>query len=196
MQKKNVLIFLCFFIFIFIIIFFIKQNNLDYYKKSTSNNKKNVILGYIYNYSWETIRNYFISLLKAEIKNTDIVIFVKNIPEETLNRIKSFGVITYPIPDDSPYPPNTQRHILYRKFLIENKDKYNMALHSDVTDTIFQKDVFEVYEGNKSFLAVSLEDLFLTDHVNKKWLLEICNETIFNNYFSDKHVICAGLILA
>ena len=71
-----------------------------------------------------------------------------------------------------------------------------MALHSDVRDTIFQKDVFEVYEGYKSFLAVSIEDLFLTDEVNRKWLLEICNETIFNNYFSDKHVICAGLILA
>ena len=153
--KKNVFIFFCFFIFIFIIIFLIKHNNLDNNKKPP-NNKKNVILGYIYNYSWETMRNYFISLLKADIKNTDIIMFVKRIPEETLEKIRSYGVISYPIPDNSPYPPNTQRYVLYGKFLSENKDKYNMALHADVRDTIFQKDVFEVYKDYKSFLALSI----------------------------------------
>ena len=193
--KKNVFVFFCFFTFIFIIIFLIKYNNNLDNNKNPINNKKNVILGYIYNYSWETMRNYFISLLKADIKNTDIVMFVKQIPEETLEKIKSFGVITYPIPDNSPYPPNTQRYVLYGKFLSENKDKYNMALHADVRDTIFQKDVFEVYKDYKSFLALSIEDLFLTDEANRNWLLEICNETIFNKYLSDKHAICAGLIL-
>ena len=85
-SKKYVFIFLSFFVFIFIIIFLIKHNNLDNNKKPI-NNKKNVILGYIYNYSWEKMRNYFISLLKADIKNTDIVMFVKQIPEETLEKI-------------------------------------------------------------------------------------------------------------
>ena len=85
--KKNVFIFFCFFTFIFIIIFLIKYNNNLDNNKNPIDNKKNVILGYIYNYSWETMRNYFISLLKADIKNTDIVMFVKQIPEETLEKI-------------------------------------------------------------------------------------------------------------
>ena len=59
-----------------------------------------MLIGFIFNYPWRKVRNYFISLAKVGFKNCDIVMFVKGLSADTIKKIKSFGVIIYPIPDN------------------------------------------------------------------------------------------------
>ena len=161
------------------------------------NNKKNLIIGYIFNYSWSKVSNYFISLAKVGFKNCDIVMFVKGMSEDTLEKIKSFGVIIYPIPDNPFFDinPLCYRWEVYANFLKENKDKYNMVFTCDVRDSIFQKDVFQFYNYEKPFLGISLEDFILTNEYNKAWLLQIVDENLYYNHLANKSVIGAGALL-
>ena len=192
MINKNVYLFLFIFISTIIVIFIHKKDLITFL---SNKNKKNLIIGYVFNYHWEKVRNYFISLAKVGIKNCDIVIFVKGMSEETLEKIKSLGVIIYPIPDYPKLKPNSHRWEVYLNFLLENKDKYNLVFTTDIRDTIFQKDIFQLYENNKPFLGVFLEDILLNEKVNKDWVLDLCNETEFNNYFDKKPVICGGTLI-
>ena len=190
MYKKNVHIFyivstiICILTIIFIVINY-KLNNI----------KKNLIIGYIYQYSWSMVKNYFISLINAGFKNIDVVMFIKDVPQETIEKIKSYGVIIYPMPDNPYLSKNCQRWELYANYLKENKGKYNMVLHTDVRDTIFQKDIFQFYNSKKSFFEVAEEENTLEQRTNKRWMLTLCDKTVYNEYFKNKPVICAGLAI-
>ena len=148
------------------------------------NIKKDLIVGYIYGYSWDKVRNYFISLVKVGFKNVDVVMFVNEISQDTIEKIKSFGVIVYPVPENPYLSKKCQRWEIYANFLKENKDIYNMVLYTDVKDTIFQNDVFQFYNSDKSFFGVSEEDILLTESLNKRWMLSISIESLFNDYFA------------
>jgi hypothetical protein len=184
-----------------------KINTLIPDKKSEFYKKKNLIIGAISNYSWETVAMFFKSIVKSEIHNYDCVIFVRMISEIVLyffklikykkvKRIKEYGVIIYEIPDKYKYDSIINiRWKLYFDYLNERKDEYNLILATDIRDTIFQKDIFQLYENNKPFLGVFLEDILLKEKVNKDWVLDLCNETEFNNYFDKKPVICGGTLI-
>ena len=168
-------------------------NNLTYIDK----NKKNLIIGSILNYSWSKVKLFFISLYKAQIKNCDFVIFVGGVSNETIKKIEKCGVTTYKIPKEVLRLRKTItlfRWKLYKDFLKENKDKYNMIFTADVRDTIFQKDVFQFFNSNKSFLGVFLEDGLMTNKANRIWVLQLCNEEEFNK-IENETVICAGTII-
>ena len=136
--------------FIYLIIFhsFICENisNVNITINS-NNNKKNLIIGLVIGYSWKKIRNFFISLFKAEFQNCECVMFVRGLSRNTLNKIKSFGVKTYQIKRVSKISPVNYRWELYKDFLEQNKDKYNLVFTADTRDTIFQKDIFQYYEN-------------------------------------------------
>ena len=75
--------------------------------------------------------------------------FVGGISNQTKSKIKSCGVNVYEIPKEVlrlRTTINNFRWKLYKDFLKENKDKYNMIFTADVRDTIFQKDVFQFYK--------------------------------------------------
>ena len=168
-------------------------NNLTYIDK----NKKNLIIGSILNYSWSKVKLFLISLYKAQIKNCDFVIFVGGVSNETIKKIEKCGVTTYKIPKEVLRLRKTItlfRWKLYKDFLKENKDKYNMIFTADVRDTIFQKDVFQFFNSNKSFLGVFLEDGLMTNKANRIWVLQFCNEEEFNK-IENETVICAGTII-
>ena len=195
MDKKNLLIFVFISIinFALLIIIFIKRY--DIIKSNQNKNKKNLIVGVIYRYPWYKIRNYFVSLAKAGFKNIDVVMFVKYLSKETIEKLKSYGVILFTIPDNPDLVYKCQRYELYAQYLKENKDKYNMVLHTDVRDTIFQKDVFQFYNPDKPFFSVSEEDTLIKDNMNKAWILSITTESIYEQYFADKKAICSGLLI-
>ena len=157
--------------------------------------KKNLIIGYIYRYPWFRVKNYFISLIKVGFKNVDVVMFIEDVPQDTIEILKSIGVILYPMSDRPDLSNNCLRWELYANFLKENKDKYNMVLHTDVRDTIFQKDVFQFYNSKNPFFGVSEEDITLDEKINKNWILTLCNESEYNNYFANRKVLCAGLVI-
>ena len=154
--------------------------------------KKNVILGIIQHYSLYKIMPFFKSLSLANFKNCDIVIFVRNVSEETINYLKSNGVFVFKIPNIyNNISIINLRWKLYIDFLNKNKDKYKLVLHSDIRDTIFQRDIFQDYENYKPFLGVAIEDGFLSKGINKKWIIDYVG--------SDKHkkiqkerIICVG----
>ena len=99
-KKINVNIyFLIFLVSIIICILVIIFIGVNYRLKKV---KKNLIIGYIYKYPWLRVKNYFISLIKVGFKNVDVVMFIKDVPQETIEKIKSYGVIIYPMPDN-PY---------------------------------------------------------------------------------------------
>ncbi len=89
---------------------------------------------------------------------------------------------------------NCRRWEIYT-FFKENKDKYNIILETDVRDTIFQKEIFQLYTSEKPLLGVSEGGDLLKEGMNKRYMLSICSRSIFNNYFADKPIICSGLII-
>ena len=193
-QKTYIFIFI--FIFIILTSFYLIKNIFN--NNNSNAGKKNLIVGYVFNYSWDTVRNYFISLVKAGFQNCDVVMFVKGMSEETLEKIKSCGVITYPIPENNnPYlTPNSHRWEVYANFLKENKDKYNMVFTTDIRDSIFQRDVFQFFDSSKSFFGVFLEDNIIGhSELMKKWVLPLSSEAEFNYFYYNKTVICAGTII-
>ena len=170
--------------------------NLNYI--SNNNNKKNLIIGAINYYSWSKVKLYFISLVKAQIKNCDFVMFVGNaISNETIRKIEKCGVTTYKIPKEVLKLRTTIHNFrwkLYKDFLKENKNKYNLIFTADVRDTIFQKDVFQFYNSDKSFLGVFLEDGLMKNEVNRIWITQFCGEDEFKK-IENETVVCSGTII-
>ena len=193
---KSINIFICSIIFTSFICENISNKNITINSNNNKNIKKNLIIGLAFGYPWKKIRNFFMSLFEAKFQNCDYVMFVRGLTRNTLKKIKSFGVKIYQMQRVSKIGPNNYRWELYKDFLEENKDKYNLVFTADTRDTIFQKDIFQFYENyTKPFLGINLEDIFLSNQVNKEWLLLFCNETEFNNKLSNKIVICGGTLI-
>lgn len=156
--------------------------------------KKNVILGIIQHYSLYKIMPFFKSLIFANFKNCDVVMFVRNVSKDIINYLKSIDVFIFEI-------PNIYKNIsvinlrwkLYIDFLNVNKNKYKLVLHSDIRDTIFQKDIFQDYENHKPFIGVAIEDGFLNKGRNKKWIIDYVG---FDKYkkIQKERIICVGTI--
>ena len=165
---------------------------------SDDSNKKNVIISIIKGYSWNLIKPFFISLLEANIKNCDLIMFVENLSEETLNKIKLCGAISKDLPMKNL---GFQDLVKYRwkiisDFLKENKDKYNLVFATDVRDVVFQKDIFQYYENSKPFIGFTLEDITLRNPVNKNWVKQFCTSNRQYTKIADERVICGGTIIS
>ena len=121
--------------------------------------KKNVIIGIIKDYSWDTIKLFFISFVTAQFKNTDLVMFISNVPEESMNKIKLCGTIIKDLPTTKSglMELSILRWKIYSDFLKENKDKYNLVFAVDVRDLLFQSDIFDFYQNYKSFICFAYE---------------------------------------
>ena len=141
--------------------------------------KKNVILGIIQKFKLYRILPFFKSWLKADFQNCEMIMFVRNVSQVTVNYLRNIGVIVFPIPEQyENVSVINLRWKMYADYLKENKDKYNLVLHTDVRDTFFQKDVFEYYEDYESFLGVAVEDGTLQQKRNKKWIIDYAGEKI------------------
>ena len=172
-----------------------KLNLLDIFNSKKSY-KKNIIIGAITKYPWEKIRNFFVSLSKVEFGNCDFVMFVGKMSNETLKKILSFGVTIYDIPDKfikSKAKIHNYRFKLYQEFLEKNKNKYDMVFTADVRDTIFQKDIFKIFNDyQKPFLGLFLEDNIIKNQkLNMKWTQYFCPKANIWN----ETIICSGTIL-
>ena len=160
-------------------------------------NKKNLIIGAIVNYNWEILSPFFNSFKEAKFKNCECVMFVGNMEEITINKIKSLGVIVYEIPKKFKNKNIINfRWKIYEKYLNENMDKYNLIFTTDLRDSIFQKDVFNFYDTKKkkSFIGFALEeDNICNSSFNKKWLINAYGFNFYNS-IKNKRIICVGTI--
>lgn len=163
-------------------------------KKLKGYNKKNLVIGVIDRYSWIKVKPFFISYIKANFKNCDCVIFYRNINDETLNRIRSLGIIMLEISKQyNRMKINNVRYKIYEDYLSNKLDKYNMVLHVDVRDTYFQKDVFKFYKNKKHFIGLALEDGNLTDKFSRNWIKGQYGNVIYEE-LKNKTIICSGTI--
>ena len=164
-------------------------------KRKLSESKKNLILGVILKYDWKIIQPYFKSFESVGFENCDWVMFVSKLSESTIRKIESFGVIIKDIPFEYLYMNiNKMRWKLYLDYLNENIDKYKLILSTDVRDTIFQLDLFQIYAGEKQFLGVSLEGkLFLYSIQNKGWFINAFGEDEYKKIVNED-IICAGAV--
>jgi hypothetical protein len=156
--------------------------------------KKNLIIGVIKNYKWEVVAPFFTSFKKVGFDNCDCVIFVENITQEIINKIKNFDVRVIKIKGIIEANIINYRYKLYEDFLKNNPDKYNLVLAIDIRDSIFQKDIFKYYENNKSFLVLAIEDDYLTHPINKMWIIEAFGNNIYK-IIENERIVCSGTIL-
>lgn len=180
------------FLIIFFSIFKVYSNSASNYNQklinfsiSFNNNsnfiRKNLIIGVLTNYRWEDIASFIISYSESGFEDCDCIIFVYKVPQSTVNKIKSFGVIVYDIPEEYRNKKIiNSRWKIYEDFLFSNRNKYNLVLTTDLRDVFFQTDFFKYYKSNKSFLGVALEDGILSESLNRKWLINAYGKDLYN----------------
>ena len=183
-------------IFLFFSMFFkFKTNNIEV---NPNNNltiiKKNLIFGVILNLDWKAIAPFFISFQKAHFNNCDCAMFVKNLSQETINKIESFNMTIIKMQRSIKVRLVNYRYKLYEDFLRNNSEKYNLILSIDVRDSFFQKDIFKYIENIKSFLSFAIEDDYLSEISNKDWIIDAFGYQVYND-IKHKRIICGGTIL-
>lgn len=193
------------FLIIFFSIFKVYSNSASNYNQklinfsiSFNNNsnfiRKNLIIGVLTNYRWEDIASFIISYSESGFEDCDCIIFVYKVPQSTVNKIKSFGVIVYDIPEEYRNKKIiNSRWKIYEDFLFSNRNKYNLVLTTDLRDVFFQTDFFKYYKSNKSFLGVALEDGILSESLNRKWLINAYGKDLYNK-IKNQRIICVGTI--
>ena len=117
--------------------------------KNFSSNKKNVLLGLIAKYNWETILPFIKSLIKSRFDNCDIFMFVSEVTFDIIDNLESFGIIVYKIKEKLKDSSQIlmERWNMRQNYLFNNKEKYKLFLSVDIRDTIVQKPFFEIYEN-------------------------------------------------
>ena len=156
--------------------------------------KKNLIIGAITNYNWEILYPFFKSYELAGFENCECVMFVGNMASNTIDKIKSFGVIVYNMPEKYIYKKIINiRWKIYEDYLNENKDKYNLVFTTDLRDSFFQKDIFKYYDSKKSFLGIAIEDGILSQPVNQGWIRRTYNDEIYES-MKNERIFCVGTV--
>lgn len=174
----------------------IYNNNISHFNYISNINqyRKNLLVGIISRYSWETVLPFFKSFIKANFFNCDVVIFVRHVSESLIKNLEMLGVFVERIPQKyNNISTINIRWKLYADFLKEKREKYNLVFSADIRDTIFQEDVFNYYKNNGPFLGVAIEDGTLNQRLNKKWIISFCGEKIHETIMTER-IICVGSI--
>ena len=168
--------------------------NISLKNKNSIYLKKNLLIGAIKNYIWKNVSLFFKSFKHSRFKNCDCIIFVDNISQKTINKIKSYGAIVYPVPKKFKKKKLINyRWKLYEDFLNSNPDKYNLVFTSDLRDAFFQRDVFKLYNLKKPFLGIAIEDGTLSERTNKRWIIKSYGKKIYKT-IKNKRIFCVGTV--
>lgn len=156
--------------------------------------KKNLIIGAIGNLSWKKLKPFFYSLYKANFQQYECVMFVINVSNHTIYKLKSIGVKIFQFPKKYyGMKINNVRYKLYEEYLRDKLDKYNIVLHVDVRDTFFQREFFQIYNKKGPFIGFALEDENITEKVNGEWMMNQYGLKIYEEIKYEK-AICSGTI--
>ena len=158
------------------------------------NQKKNLLIGAISNYNWEKIKIFFTSFKESKFQNCECIIYVSNMSQSTIDKIESSGCLILQMPKKYDGEPIINaRFAIYYDYLKENGDKYNLVFTADVRDVVFQRDVFQFYDSSKPFLGIALEDGYLTEQFNTKWLINGFGEDVYEA-IKNERIICSGTV--
>ena len=170
--------------------------------KTTDNNysteydskKKNLIIGAITNYNWDQISIFFNSLIMSNIENCDVVFFVGNMPQTAIDKMISYGIIVYSIPEKYMKERiiNTRWKIAM-DYLDSNPNKYKYVFTGDTRDIFFQDDPFKHYNLQESYLGIAIEDGDLDEITNKGWIINAYGEEK-HNAIKHERIFCVGTV--
>lgn len=117
--------------------------------------------------------------MKANYKNCDVVMFVREISLIVIKYLNYFGVIIYKIPDKFRKMKVPRiRWKMYMDYLKKEKEKYKLVITADIRDTIIQDDIFKYFEDHKPFIGFSTETSTLNEKTNKGWIIKIFGKEI------------------
>ena len=147
--------------------------------EASSSPSRHLVLGAEYNIA-ETELRIFLASLRASGCQATVVIFCGRPQDHTQQLADRFGatLINYDFTElnRTHGPVGVHRFHLYRRFLERHREHYDLVLHTDVRDVMFQDDPFhriEAYGGGVFFLE-SNHLLIGTSPTNRGWMTENC----------------------
>ena len=162
--------------------------------QSHSPARKNLLIGAITNYVWDDVAPFFNSYVQAGFENCDFVMFTRDMSGKTIDRIRSCGVMVFPIPESLRKSSIINcRWKIYSDYLNSSKGKYDLVFTADVRDLIFQQDVFKFLDNSNDFLGVAIDDETLTEARNRAWLVNAYGQELYET-IKDERIICVGTV--
>ena len=161
--------------------------------------KKNLVMGSGSGFSWNIFEPFVTSFVKYA-KNTELVLFVKDLSDFTIDRIKRCGGECIKL-EPFKYTNNIgiERYKNFKRYIEVHGEEYGKIFITDTRDVIFQGDVFERFKDYSNFLCYSTE----ADNIigsksgnsdNYKWLINAFGKEEADK-LAYKKIICAGSAL-
>ena len=113
---------------------------------------KNLIIGGFTNYGINQLKPWVISA-KEVAGASDVVLVYGNTTQETLDWLRSQGVILFPMLVVPNIPIHVLRFLSIYEYLENNWFDYNYVVTTDVKDVYFQADPFTFLNGRKIVIA-------------------------------------------
>ena len=140
---------------------------------------RHLVLGAEYNIAEVELR-IFLASLRGTGCRASVVLFCGRPQAHTQRLAEQFGatLVHYDFAalNQSHGPVGVHRFHLYRRFLERRRAHYDLVLHTDVRDVMFQDDPFERIEahGGGVFFLESNHLLIGTSPTNRGWMTENC----------------------
>ena len=159
-----------------------------------SSNKKNLIISTLIRFKWKKILPFIKSLIKANLQNYDIVIFVKEVKASIIKNLKSFGIKIHEISEKfENIIVYNYRWKVYNDFLRKNRGKYNFILSIDIKDSIIQNDIYTLYRNKEKFLGFSYEHAPIKEGYIGRRILDVFGTELYEKIKNEK-IINAGIV--
>ena len=157
---------------------------------------KNLVMAVATGYGWHDLEPFIISC-KKHCPDADLVLFVDDISDFTLQRLNEENLKIFPVPAELKNKLIVDaRWEMYKDFL-DNHKEYENIFVTDIRDVIFQSDIFKAYDKHKNFLVYATEaELIKNDkgNNNQTWIRHLLGETEYQK-IKDKQIICCGTVL-
>ena len=160
--------------------------------------KKNLVMGSASGFDWDTLEPFVTSFV-MHVKNAELVLFLKDISDFTLDRLKHYGKDVLKI---EPFEYREIKNIgidrfkNFKRYIDLHGDDYEQIFITDTRDVIFQGDVFEPFKDCKNYLGYTTEADDIAgsrtgNRINYNWIADIFGKEEADKLL-DKKVICAG----
>ena len=161
--------------------------------------KRNLILGWLYDRSWEEIRAFVVSAKRAKM-DADVVILAWHNEAEAWEKARGYGAEVVAVPKD--YVPSdvnlgelthfiSRRYCFYDWYMRQHPE-YERVLLTGIRDVIIQTDPF-VYDPGDA-LCCFLESILLRESAwNRMWLHDGFNQQELER-IHDNPVSCAEIV--
>ena len=157
--------------------------------------RKHLLISVINNYEWDDLIPFFNSYKLAKFENCECVMFTENVPDSTLEKMRNFGITVSPVPERfNGCRANGFRWELYRDYIADNMENYDMIFTADTRDLIFQDDVFKHCNPDVPFLGFAYEDVLIANSDRaKEYIIKFFGDEAFEAVKENLY-ICMGTV--